>query len=292
MELSLLELAALADHPLEFAIFLADEGYIRKEKPCIRETCDGTMRFAILSRQTDGFCHRCDRCRCWDSVKIGTFFEDSHLSIHQILAIAHCFQSSMSIVDASVATGSHRNTVSKFYKRFRTKIHESLQDHPIEWDGDCIYEADETYIGHVDAGNGTFIEQLWIAGFLNRATGALAVYTVANRTAAVLQQPIRANVPPNSIICTDSHPSYVSLGNEYIHRSVNHSAGEYSRHDYIEGWGQVVVHCNNMEEIWRELKRLMANKSCCNLTFLDEYCEELVFKRAHRTIFNLIKTYG
>ena len=36
---------------------------------------------------------------------------------------------------------------------------------------------------------GTFIEQLWIAGFLNRATGALAVYTVANRTAAVLQQP-------------------------------------------------------------------------------------------------------
>ncbi len=52
---------------------------------------------------------------------------------------------------------------------------------------------------------------------------------------------------------TDEDRAFVGLAKDYLHRAVNHSAGEYVR---LGGW----VHTNTIESVWaqKHLKRYVA----------------------------------
>lgn len=54
------------------------------------------------------------------------------------------------------------------------------------------------------------------------------------------------NVPPGTRVYTDEYQSYSSVGAEYAHGRINHSANQY-----VNG----MVHVNGVENFWSHLKR-------------------------------------
>jgi len=63
---------------------------------------------------------------------------------------------------------------------------------------------------------------------------------------ATLQASVRAWVESGATLYTDQAFGYIGLNGEFVHRSVNHGAGEYVRGD---------VHTNSIESFWNLYKR-------------------------------------
>ena len=100
-------------------------------------------------------------------------------------------------------------------------------------------EADETFIGGKEknkhASKRTGGKQggkgkIAVLGILERG-GELRTGVTPNLTAKSLQTVIRKNVAKGSSVMTDEHGAFIGLQGDYSHHRVNHSAGEYARHD-------------------------------------------------------------
>ena len=94
------------------------------------------------------------------------------------------------------------------------------------------------------AGRSTQGNKTLVMGFLEldlqtrRATGACVLITIPNRKKQTLHQEITRYIEPGSLIFTDRFKSYQFLSSRnsaYVHRAVNHSAGEFSRMERIFG---------------------------------------------------------
>ena len=117
-----------------------------------------------------------------------------------------------------------------------------------------VVEMDETYLGgkeknkHKDKklnqGRGT-VGKTVVFGVRERY-GRMVGKVVKSTDAPTLQGAVRETVAPGSVVFTDEHASYKGLNGEYVHKTVNHSAGKY-----VDGY----VHVNSTESTWAVLKR-------------------------------------
>ena len=119
------------------------------------------------------------------------------------------------------------------------------------------------FVGRSTMGNKTMV-----MGFLEldlatrKVTGACALITIANRKQATLKREIETHVLPGSLIFTDRHKSYHFLGrrqSQYVHRAVNHKAGEFSRMERIFGQ-DINVTTNAVEGLFGRLKRYLRQR--------------------------------
>jgi len=76
----------------------------------------------------------------------------------------------------------------------------------------------------------------------------------ANVRTATIKPIVMARVKADAALFTDEYNIYNFAADAgYTHRTVNHGAGEYARHD-PDG---VCVHCNTMEGIWSSLRNFL-----------------------------------
>jgi len=83
------------------------------------------------------------------------------------------------------------------------------------------------------------------------AQGYLEV--LENVRTATIKPIIAAKVKGGAQFFTDAHTIYHCTAANYDHRTVNHGAGEYARHD-PDG---VCVPCNTMEGLWSGLRNFL-----------------------------------
>jgi transposase-like protein len=74
-----------------------------------------------------------------------------------------------------------------------------------------------------------------------------------NVRTATIKPIITAKVKSGAHCFTDEYSIYHFTQADYAHRTVNHSAGEYARHD-PDG---TCVHCNTMEGLWSSLRHFL-----------------------------------
>jgi transposase-like protein len=74
-----------------------------------------------------------------------------------------------------------------------------------------------------------------------------------NVRTATIKPIIAAKVKSGAQFFTDEYNIYHFTQADYDHRTVNHSAGEYARHD-PDG---TCVHCNTMEGLWSSLRNFL-----------------------------------
>jgi transposase len=74
-----------------------------------------------------------------------------------------------------------------------------------------------------------------------------------NVRTATIKPVIATKVQGGAQFFTDEYNIYHFTAANYDHRTVNHGAGEYARHD-PDG---VCVHCNTMEGIWSGLRNFL-----------------------------------
>jgi len=228
---------------------------------------------------------KCYSCRKQFSVKVGTPFEDSPLSLDVWLIalwmLCNC-KNGVSSYEIGRATGIAQKSAWFVLQRLRL-VMKDARPVQIGLGADNPVEIDETYIGPKPKNmHKNKLPQLArktvVMGMLARGTRQVRAKVIPNAKREVLQKEILERVGFGSTIYTDQHTGYMDLARQqFIHDTVNHAE------EYVRG----EVHTNSIENFWSLLKRNLAGTYVAVEPFhLDRYLDEQMFRFNNRLGMN------
>jgi transposase len=146
---------------------------------------------------------------------------------------------------AAELTGVNRHTATLFYHKLREVIAAKLDAEAPFASG--AVEVDESYFGgHRKGKRGRGAGgKVPVFGLLKRG-GRVYTAMIPNTTSRTLVGIIRQRITPDSIVYTDSYPSYDVLDvSEFRHERINHK----------EAFVERGTHINGIENFWNQAKR-------------------------------------
>ena len=171
-------------------------------------------------------------------------FKRSRLSSYQTQRLLEHFVAGTPARTAAELVGVNRNTARAFYHRLRLIIAEHLESRsPVAGE----IEVDESYFGgHRKGKRGRDAAgKVPVFGLLKRG-GKVYTKIIPNARQTTLLPIIHQMVIPDSIVYTDSLPSYNALDvSAFRHFRINHS----------ERFVQATNHINGIENFWNQAKR-------------------------------------
>jgi transposase-like protein len=199
---------------------------------------------------------KCKDCHKQFSVKLGTIFEDSPISLDKWLAalwmLVNC-KNGISSYEVGRALGLTQKSAWFVLHRLRL----ALQKHSLVKLGGkgTEVEVDETFIGgkarnmHPNVHRRRIVvggphDKTIVMGILERG-GEVRAKVLAHRRKPLVQQEVRNHVAADSALMTDRLQSYDGMIRDYCHYVIDHAEC------YVEG----KVHTNGLENFWSLLKR-------------------------------------
>ena len=185
------------------------------------------------------------------SVKVGTIFEDSHISLDKWLAAIWMIANAKNGISSyEIARTLGVTQKSAWFMLHRIRL--AMQTGTFEKLSGEV-EVDETYIGgkarnmHPGArkakGRGTGGKAV-VMGLLERH-GEVRAQVIPGTKGRTLRPEVLKHVEPGATVYTDELASYRGLDTEYAHMVINHA----------EAYAKGNVHTNGMENFWSLLKR-------------------------------------
>lgn len=222
----------------------------------------------------------CRGCKKQFSVKVGTIFEDSPLTLLKWLPAVWLIvnaKNGISSCELARSLGVTQKTAWFMLHRIRLAMQEGSIN---KMKGQV--EVDETFIGakarnlHADKRRklvktgrslGTPVQ-----GLLERQgeqCSRVVAMTVKERSQTTLQDNVRKHAEKGSNLLTDEWSGYFGLHGDYVHQVINHAES------YAEGH----VHTNGLENFWSLLKRGLKGTYVNVEPFhLFRYLDEQVFR--------------
>lgn len=186
------------------------------------------------------------------SVKVGTIFEDSAVSLDKWLIAIWMeanSKNSVSSYELAATIGVTQKTAWFMQQRIRLAMQQGSFDKPLSGE----VEVDETYIGgkarnmhpgkRKAKGTGGMGKAV-VMGLLERH-GEVRTKVISNVKRVTLHAEIEKHVAPGSEVFTDALKSYESLKSQYAHQVIDHAEC------YVKG----NVHTNGLENFWSLFKR-------------------------------------
>jgi transposase-like protein len=219
------------------------------------------------------------------SIKVGTIFEDSAVSLDKWLMamwmVANC-RNGVSSHEIKRTVGVTQKSAWHMLHRIRLAMKE---DHdpkfPIGNAGNNPVEVDETFIGgkpknrHSKKRSEVGDKKAVVMGMLTRTTREVRAKVIPNVKRETLQAEILKHVGWGSVIYSDQHVGYDGLDKleNFTHKTVNHMT------EYVNG----NVHTQSIENFWSLLKRSLTGTYVAVEPFhLDAYVDEQVFRYNNR----------
>jgi transposase-like protein len=212
--------------------------------------CGGADPIFITTRKI----WKCKACKRQFSLKVGTIFEDSGLGFDKWLPAIWLIVNSKNGI-SSCELGRSLGVTQKTAWFMSHRIRLAMASGTFQKLSGTV-ETDETYIGglsknmhvvdrkrKIHGTGGT--DKVAVHGALQRG-GSVVATVIDTVSAKTLQASIRAWVESGATLYTDQAHGYIGLDGDFVHRSVNHGAGEYVRGD---------VHTNSIESFWNLYKR-------------------------------------
>ena len=200
---------------------------------------------------SDNKTHKCAQCRQRFSIKVGTIFEDTKLSLRKwFMAIWVVTSHKKGIASTQLAKdiGVTQKTAWFMLHRLRHAARTRSFNRPL----DGHVEADESFFGGKE-GNKHRAKRLPKS---SGGVGKTIVFGVMVRGGELrtkqlddimdARKEVTFGVKPGATLVTDEHSVYRNLNRRYDHHTVKHSKGEYVRGD---------MHTNSIEGVWSLFKR-------------------------------------
>jgi transposase-like protein len=288
MEYSLTTIDHVSGDVLDLVEFLVDEEFLVDLQNC--RHCGANIILEHFNGNDDGVVWRCTNqaCRRYQSVRDGSFFAFSNLSLHKQIRLIIIFVSEGSPSSAARLLDISRQTATNYFIECRRMYDAELNLTPISFTNGGEYEVDECIIKRVKIMEGVY-DVVWVQSILERVTGKVFLHRIPNRARPNMVPPIQLRVPANSVVFTDEHASYGNLRRfGYYHASVNHTRGEYQR------WGNVAgrrrnIHINTCEGINSMIRRRLTYKSRRTIEYLDLILSEIMYRKSRRSLFDPFK---
>ncbi|MEO6802035.1 MAG: IS1595 family transposase [Granulicella sp.] len=241
---------------------------------------------------------KCRNCRIQFSVKVGTIFEDSPISLTKWLPALWLLVNSkngISSHELGRSLGVTQKTAWFMNQRLRLVVKERNMGTKFGSNNGGEVEVDEAFVGgklknmhrkracmlnsiRAVADSTEYVtryaNKTAVLGILERESRKVRAKVIPNVKRETLQNEILANVKYGSSVYTDQAVGYDNLKHRYIHDTVNHAE------TYVKGR----VHTNGLENFWSLMKRNLAGTYIAVEPFhLDRYLDEQMFRYNNRT---------
>lgn len=237
--------------------------------------CGSTRVYHFSDRKT----HKCGDCQSRFSIKVGTIFHDSKLPLRKWFAAIWLITSHKKGI-ASTALAKDLKITQKTAWFVLHRLRHAARTNSFNAPLTGTIEADSTFVGGKEknkhsskrrpgsqGGSGKEI----VLGIVQR-DGELRAGVVQDMKGKTARRIIAENVEPGSTVMTDEDRAFSGLGKDgYWHHAVNHSAGEYVRHQ--------TIHTNTIESVWALLKRqIIGIHHWVSPKHLQRYVDEMTWR--------------
>ena len=228
---------------------------------------------------------KCKECYKQFTVKLGTVFEDSPISLTKWLPalwmLCNC-KNGISSYELSRDLGVSQKAAWFMLQRLRLALQDDFFGSKLGGDGGEV-EVDETYIGgkarnmHLSKRKRRITgvlhqDKTTVMGFLERG-GKVRTEIVRDRNRTTVQPIVKKHVAAGAALYSDELGGYQGLHTEYEHQVINHAE------KYVDGR----VHSNGIENFWSLLKRGIAGTYVSVEPFhLFRYLDEQMFRFNNR----------
>jgi transposase-like protein len=229
---------------------------------------------------------KCKECSKQFSVKLGTIFEDSPITLDKWLAALWMLVNNANGISSyEIASAFGISQKAAWFMLHRLRL--ALQAGSIKKLGGSgsEVEVDETFIGgkarnmHKSVrarritGRGRHMaDKTAVMGILERG-GKVRTQTITDRKRETLHGLIKTHVDAGTAVFTDEHHGYWGLNEEYQHQVIDHAI------KYVDGR----VHTNGIENFWSLLKRGLHGTYVSVEPFhLFRYLDEQAFRYNNR----------
>lgn len=236
--------------------------------------CGGTRIYHFSDRKN----FKCGDCRARFSVKVGTIFGDTKLPLRKWFAAIWMITnhpkgiaSTTLAKDLKITQKSAWFVLHRLRHAARTKSFNAPLKGTVE--GDTHFVGGKEKNKHQSKrkpGSQGGANKEMLLGIVERE-GELRATHITDRTARTLKGAVYNNVAPGSTIMTDEDRAFAGLGRDYWHHTVNHSKGEYVRHQ--------TIHTNTIESVWALLRRqIVGIHHWVSPKHLNRYVDEMTWR--------------
>jgi hypothetical protein len=215
--------------------FAAERGLLANSSTCQR--CNRPRFIRHDAARGDGVIWRCSTCHSAQSIRAGSFFSKSNLSIDKILLFSYGWSRDWSAADCSrEAGGLATEAQTDWGMYFRDVCQEEFNRHPAMIGGyhvdangvmsPAVVEIDETLVAKPKYNRGRAPGQRWVFGGVCRGSKDCFLVTVPDRTRQTLEAAIQAHVLPGTHLLSDGWASYGQIdrigGGIFTHEVIIH----------------------------------------------------------------------
>lgn len=253
--------------------WLARHGLLSNSQQC----CNNPMGLTSREKSKDGKVWYCRFCKGERSVRVYSFFANSHITLDKHLELIFWWAEidcKQSVVMQQVGLASE--AVVKWYNLYRDIACMYCIDHPFQIGGPGLeVEIDESKFMHRKYHRGRYVEGHWVLGLIERGSNNCVLVPVPDRSAQTLVPIINAHCLPGTRIITDGWRAYNGLLN---HAVVNHNVQFVDPNDRS-------IHTNTVEGNWAHVKNKYRNMHGTSEALWDTYIHEFSFRRAFNDNF-------
>lgn len=231
---------------LDFTAYFKDEKTCRKYFEQIRfvngEYCPH-CRHPKINRFADGKRYRCAKCRKDFTIKTGTLFGESKITLQKWFIAIYMLTSHKKGI-SSIELAKHVGVTQKTAWFMDHRIREALRQNNGKLFG--IVEVDETYVGGKHDRKYGFGKKKAVMGMIERK-GHVKAYHIPARQAHIVLGKVAQHIDRKAVIMTDEAAVYKKLPRfGYQWGAVKHG----KKH-----WAHGNVNTNSIESFWALFKR-------------------------------------
>jgi len=259
--------------------WLQARGLLKTSMRCSERRCRAIMQLRIRTDSIDGYHWKCQSARCkkTKSIRVGSFFCNSNLSLGDVLQIIYCWSVGMSMSTTSTILDISQTTIVDWYNLLREECSSKLlrlqQAEKMLGGAGQVVEIDESLMIKRKYHRGGVRQQHreWVFGMYDRTTKRGWIKFVPRRDEETLLPIIKEFVLPGTTIHSDGWGAYNNLGNNgYEHRRVIHEE------NFVDP--QTGVHTQGVEAYWSRAKHKIKAVYGSRLSLVPSYIDEFLWR--------------